>query len=103
MNELLTVVLFALLPFGWLATGMLAVLSLRRPALRVLQERAALAALCSLVATLYFGIAVNTDVGFAWFPLETAIFLVRTLMVTIAAFPLVWLVLYLTGRLGVDE
>ena len=103
MSEALTVLLFVLLPPGWIATGVLFSVARQRPLIPVLAERAVLAVGCSVAATVYVLVAANTDLGFRWFPFEDAVVIVRLIFVGLAAFPLIWLALYFRGRLGGSE
>lgn len=76
--------------------------AIRRPWIGALIERAVIAVLIAFFALVYSLVAYDTELGRQIFSTEEARFLVRGAAVLLFAVPTVWVMLYLTGRLGDD-
>jgi hypothetical protein len=68
-----------------------------------LTERAILAVVIAVFLTTYLLIAYNTDNGRILFDQDAARRLLRTIVLMVGVIPIIWTVLWLTGRLGEGE
>jgi len=100
MEAVLTALVFALVPVTWLSTGILTVFALQRPRIGALTERAAIAVMISLLISASALLVLNTSLGLALFPPETARIIFRVSLLGIGLVPAAWLVLFFTNRLG---
>lgn len=90
-----------LLTFGaWWSFAVLGRAALQRPRIGALTERAFIAFIIAVLGSVACAIAVNTDSGRPWFDAATASLLFRLAIIAVLAVPTLWLVLWLTGRLG---
>ena len=88
---------------GWAFTAILARAAWIRPRIPPLTERAIAGIVISSFVTVYGLVASNTDAGFLTFDAEAAKTLVRFLVLVVGLLPIVWGVLYVTGRLGAES
>jgi hypothetical protein len=96
----LTPVAFILTGAAWLSFLVLGRAATRRPRIGALTERAFIALVVASLGTVSCLIVLNTDNGHAFFTTEVASLLFRLAIIAVLAVPALWLVLWLTGRLG---
>lgn len=82
------------------AFGLLYAADHAKPPVGALTERAVIAVVISLFLTMYALVAGNTDAGFAWFPFEQGVAILRVGALALSLVGPTWLVLWWTGRLG---
>jgi uncharacterized membrane protein len=99
MIDALVAVAFLILPFvNWPVAVLLLRLSLQRPKIRSLAERAFLAFLIAIVTTVYALIVLNTQLGYPVMTRDTSRDIVRLFIFIVGLYPLWWLWAYWTDR-----
>lgn len=71
-----------------------------KPRVGALTERAIIAVLISTFLTMYAFVAWNTNAGYPLFDFDAGLRLLRGLVLLLSLVSPLWLVLWLTGRLG---
>ena len=90
-------VLFVAPILDWIAALLLVRAVRRFPGIRALRERTYVAVGIALATTIYFFVALNAEIGFSYFDMETTQTLARLAVSSIGLFPLYWLWLYFKG------
>lgn len=99
MIDILVTMIFIVLPLvNWPVAITLLRLSLRRPRIRALSERAFLAFLIAVMTTGYSVVVVNSSTGYHVMDRDTGRNVVRLFVVLIGLYPIWWLWAYYTGR-----
>ena len=98
MDALVFAALLATPFINWPVAIILIRLARIRPTIRALTERAILAVIIAIVTTVYWFIAINTQLGFPVITPTGSMFIIRCTIVTIGLYPLWWLWSYSTGR-----
>lgn len=92
------------LTFGaWLCVVLLIGPTLIQPRIPVLSERTFVAFVIALLGSISSVIVYNSEHGRILFDVQTAALLFREAIVAVLLIPSVWVVLFLTGRLGQDK
>lgn len=98
MDALVFAALLALPFINWPVAIILIRLARIKPMIRVLTERAVLAAIIATVTTVYWFIAVNTQLGFPVITSTGSMFVIRLMIVLVGIYPAWWLWSYYSGR-----
>lgn len=92
------------LTFGaWLCVVLLIGPTLVRPRIGALSERTFVAFVIALLGTISSVIVYNTDHDRIIFDAQTAALLFREAIIAVLLIPSIWVVLFLTGKLGQDQ
>jgi hypothetical protein len=98
-NQVLVIAAFIILPcVNWPVAILLVRLSVQRPRIRSLAERALLAVLIAVVTTVYSLIVLNSADGYAVIDRDSAQAIIRIFFLALGLYPLWWLWAYWTDR-----
>jgi hypothetical protein len=99
----LTWLLFTLTAGAWASVIVLGHAAASGPGIGALTERTFVGLVIALLGTVACLIVTNTDAGRPWFNVEISSLLFRLSILAVLAIPCVWLVLWLSGKLGEAE
>lgn len=99
-DTVLAVLIWALVPFAWVSTSVLVYAARQRPRIGALTERSVIALIIAAFLTSIALIVLNTQSGYAFLSPDLARSVFRVTVLLLGAVPFVWVVLWLTGRLG---
>lgn len=101
--NLLSVSLGFLAIASWLSTILLVNAAMQRPRIGALTERAVIAVVLSALGTVAVVLRINGDTGYALFPIDAARIIFGITVLGLLLTPCLWLLLYLSNRLGGEE
>ena len=96
----LTPLVFALTGLAWVQVLVLGYAGSSGPRIGSLDERTFVGFLIAMFGTLACLLTTNSDAGRPWFPAEVASLLFRVSLLALLMVPTIWLLLWVTGRLG---
>jgi hypothetical protein len=88
---------------AWLFIAVIIRPTLARPRIGALSERTFVGAVIAFLGTVASVIVYNTEHDRLYFDQQTAALLFREAIIAVLLVPTIWLVLFLTGRLGQGE
>lgn len=99
INDFLAVLVYLLVPFAWISTGILWHAARMPPRIGALTERAAIAFVIAIFLTSIAILVANSQTDRAFFAIEVARFAFRISVLVLGLVPVGWVVLWATGRL----
>lgn len=102
MDALVFAALLATPFINWPVAIILVRIARVRPTIRALTERAILAVIIAIVTTVYWFIAVNTQLGFPVITPTGSMFIIRCTIVVVGLYPMWWLWSYFSGGFRSD-
>lgn len=100
IDQFLAALIYALVPFAWLSTAVLVWAARNGPHIGALTERALIAVVIALFLTSIAVIVVNTETDQSLFAVEVARTVFRLSVIGLGFVPVIWTLLWFTGRLG---
>lgn len=100
IDDILAVLVYLLVPFAWLSTGVLAYAASGKPRVGALVERTWIAFVIAIFLTTVAVIVFNTESDQALIQIEIARIIFRVSVLLLGLVPVAWVILWLTGRLG---
>lgn len=102
LDDALAILIYILVPFAWISTGILWHAARMPPRIGALTERATIAAVIAVFLTSIAIIVANTQADRAFFAVDIARIAFRVSVLVLGLVPVGWVILWATGRLG-DE